>query len=82
MTGKIAYAAIGILLLGWVGAVAMSALTNWPYMPLDMSGKDAAVSAAYQKAVTAHVLRAALTALAPVAVAGLGLLLLRRRGKS
>lgn len=80
MSGKFAYALIGILLLGWVGAVAMSAIANWPHLPLDMPAKDTAVAAAYQKAVSAHVMRAAIAALAPVVVIALGVLLLRRRG--
>lgn len=79
MPGKLIPVLLGLAVMIWVGVVAVSAVTHWPHIPLDMGGKDPALAAAYQKAVTAHLLRAVLLAAVPVVCAGLVLLTLRRR---
>ncbi len=79
MSGKLLPVLLSLAVLVWIGVVAMSAITNWPHIPLDMGGKNAALEAAYQRAVSAHILRAVLMAAVPAIAAGLVLLTLRRR---
>lgn len=74
MSGKLLPVLLAALVLVWIGVVAMAAAANWPHMPLDMAANDPLVAAAHQKAVTAHLLRAAVLALAPAVTAGLVLL--------
>lgn len=82
MTGRLLPTLASMAVLIWIGVVAMSAITNWPHIPLDMGGKDPVLAAAYQKAVTAHVLRAVLMAAVPAIAVGLLLFTLRRRHRS
>ena len=56
----------------WIGAVTYAALTSWPTLPLDLPARDPQVQAALARAMRAHVVRHALTALVPaVLVCGL-----------
>lgn len=52
----------------WMGFVAFQALQSWPTIPLDMGGGGAQLEAAYNRAVTDHVMRAAVIALVPGAL--------------
>lgn len=79
MTPSIRSVLAAAVALAWIGAVAASALSAWPRVPLDVSARDPAVAAAYQRAVQRHVLRAALVAGVPVAIGGIALLVIRRR---
>lgn len=66
--------------LGWMAVVGVSAVNSWPRIPLDMAGNDPAVRAAYDRAVTGHVVSNALAASVPLIFIGIGFLI-RSRGK-
>lgn len=55
--------------LAWIGVVAHLARAGWPAFSMDLSPTDPAVRAAFDRAVTMHVLRYAALALAPPALA-------------
>jgi hypothetical protein len=71
-----------VVACAWIGFVAYEAMQAWPTMPLDMGGGGPQVRAVYDKAVTNHVIRAALFAGIPaIAVLFLTwLLALRSKG--
>jgi hypothetical protein len=70
--------------IAWIGMIANQARERWPRMPLDMPRNDPAVTKALDRAVTAHVTRAATIALLPPLAGlliggGIGFLVSRRR---
>ena len=67
-----------IVALAWIGAVGYRCFALWPHFPLDMSANDAATAAAFDQAVTAHLLYFAVIAFGPP-LAALLLALARRR---
>lgn len=68
-----------VVVLAWIGAVVAWALGSWPHVSLDLSAGDPATKAAYQNAVDAHVLKAALAAGIPALLLGLYLVMTRKR---
>jgi hypothetical protein len=54
-----------ILALAWIAAIAYVCLAAWPSMPLDISANDPATRAAFARAVSAHLVRCSILALAP-----------------
>jgi len=63
-----------VAILAWIGFVGYRAWQGWPHVPMDISAADAATQAAFNEAISAHVVRHLAMALLPPAVL---LLLLR-----
>ncbi len=62
----------------WVAIIAQQALEAWPVMSLDLAANDPATRAAYDAAVTRHVLMHAVLAFGPpVAVFAILVVLMR-----
>jgi hypothetical protein len=58
-----------VLALCWAVAVAWGIWDHLPHVPIDLDPNDPDVEAAFRAALTRHVLRQALVALAPLFVA-------------
>ncbi len=72
-----------LVALLWIGFVAFQALESWPTIPLDMGGGGADVQNAHNRAVSDHVMRAAMIALVPAVVLSIiGWLIGRRKRAS
>ena len=70
-----------VLALLWCGALAYVAGQSWPRIPLDMSARDDATRAAFERAVQAHVLQHVLIAFGgAVVLIGSAWIVARRRG--
>ncbi len=70
-----------LIILGciWIVGIAYLAGITWPVFPLDMPAQDPQVRAAYDSAISAHLIRYALIALVPgVALLGIAWALSRR----
>ena len=69
-----------VLALAWIAGIAYVCLAAWPSMPLDISANDPATRAEFACAVSAHVVRCSILALAPpLLLLGLGWLAARLR---
>lgn len=57
-----------LLCLAWAGAAAYQAWVSWPHLSLDLSHGDSGTQAAYNQAVTMHILRYAVVGIAPLLI--------------